>query len=86
MHILSHIFYLFIFETKQAQGPLHNRTQKYNPTQAADARPTKASQQISVSRFYLTYFYTYLELFPSVQSMKVHDLAKYEWSLFTKRK
>jgi hypothetical protein len=25
-------------------------------------------------------------LFPSVQSMKVHDLAKCEWSLFTKRK
>jgi hypothetical protein len=56
MHILSHIFYLFIFETKQAQGPLHNRTQKYNPTQAADARPTKASQQISVSHIFIHVF------------------------------
>jgi hypothetical protein len=28
----------------------------------------------------------YLELFPRMQSMKVHDLAKYEWLLFTKWK
>jgi hypothetical protein len=26
-----------------------------------------------------------LELFPRMKSMKVHDLAKYEWSIFIKR-
>jgi hypothetical protein len=35
-------------------------------------------------RFHLTYSCTYLELFLRGQSMQVHDLAKYEWSLFFK--
>jgi hypothetical protein len=38
-------FFFFFFETKKAQGPLHKRTQKYNPTQAAGTRPTEASQE-----------------------------------------
>ena len=33
--------------------------------------------------FSLTNSYTCLELFPSGQSMQVHDLAKNEWILFT---
>jgi hypothetical protein len=37
-------------------------------------------------KFYLTYSCICLELFLRVQSMKVHDLANYVWSLFTKEK
>jgi hypothetical protein len=33
-------------------------------------------------RFCVTYSCTYLELFPRMQWMKVHDLAKCEWLLF----
>jgi hypothetical protein len=35
----------------------------------------------------LTYSYTCLELFPKkCKSLKVHDFANYEWSLFSERK
>jgi hypothetical protein len=33
-------------------------------------------------RFFLTYLCTCLFLFPRVQSMQMHDLAKCDWSLF----
>jgi hypothetical protein len=36
--------------------------------------------------FYFTYSCTCLELFLRVQLMRAHDLAKYVWSLFIKRK
>jgi hypothetical protein len=41
---------------------------------------------IPISDFFLIYSCTCLELFPKVQSMKMHDLAKCDWSLFIKRK